>query len=820
MLKYFFCIVSFFLSFISFSQEADSIFRKTIDIPRITEAPKIDGILDDVAWQNAPIAKDFVERNPTNGRSIPDSLSTEVKIIYDDLGIYFGAYMKDPEPDKIAKELTERDNIAADDFFFILLNGYNDRQQSMQFIVTAAGVQYDAKMTNGNEDNSWDAVWYSEVKINDDGWVAEVFIPYFILRFPKKPVQEWGLNMEREVFRTRTRYSWNHVDNQKGAFSLYDGEIHGIENIKTPTRLSFQPYISAYANNYDGNTDFNFNGGLDLKYGISDAFTLDMILIPDFGQARFDNNVLNLSAFEVQFAEQRAFFNEGTELFSKGDMFYSRRIGGRPSTRPSVNEGEELAFQPNAVELINATKVSGRTENGLGIGFFNAVTNEAFAQIRNVESGEIRTEMVEPYTNYNVTVLDQRFGDNSSFSFVNTNVSRAGNYRDANATGLYVSHTNKANTWNYSASTEGSWRFLEEETVFGTEIQAGVSKISGEHRLEGRLDLRTLDYNINDLGFSTNTNYVRYIGYYGYRYLQPKGNLNNMFLNFNLNHFRRLNPDLFSNFTFNFNSSFTTKDFFSYGGGFETTPFGTNDIYEPRVNGRHVRFPGYHDQWIWMNTDFRKKLAFEGFIDWYKYFEEGRSNIFLSLNPRYRFSNKFNLRYGLLYNPSYKEQGFVDTDGEDIIFGQRDRITVENSIGGDYIFNNKISLNLTFRHYYSGAMYSKLYSLEQNGELTEEPGRENIYDITFNTWNLDLKFAWWFAPGSQITILYRNALDSYLQQGGQTFDENFDYLFNQPQLNSFSVRLSYFLDYNRIRNAFSNMNNSNHVKPDKMTAGS
>ncbi|WKV10569.1 DUF5916 domain-containing protein [Marivirga harenae] len=820
MLRCYFFTLFFLFGFFSLSQEADSIFRKNINIPRIAEAPKIDGILDDLAWENAPIAKDFVERNPTNGQAIPDSLSTEVKIIYDDLGIYFGAKMKDSEPHKIATELTERDDIGADDFFFILLNGYNDRQQSMQFIITAAGVQYDAKMTNGREDNSWDAVWYSDVKITDDGWVAEVFIPYFILRFPKKAVQEWGLNMEREVFRTRTRYSWNHVDNQKGAFSLYDGEIHGIEDIKTPTRLSFQPYISAYSNNYDGNTDFSFNGGLDLKYGISDAFTLDMVLIPDFGQARFDNNVLNLSAFEVQFAEQRAFFNEGTELFSKGDMFYSRRIGGAPARRPRPKEREEVIYRPNTVELINATKVSGRTENGLGIGFFNAVTNEAFAEIRNEETGEIRNEIVEPYTNYNVTVLDQRFGDNSSVSFVNTNVNRVGDFRDANATGLYLSHTNKANTWNYNVSTEGSWVFVEDENTFGTEIQGGISKISGEHRVQAEFDLRTLDYNINDLGFSTNTNYVRYRGYYGYRYLQPRGNLNNMFLNFNLNHFRRLDPDLFSNFTFNFNSSFTTKEFFGFGGGIETTPFGTNDIYEPRINGRHVKFPGYQDQWIWMNTDFRKKLAFEGFIDWYKYFEEGRSSVFLSLNPRYRFSNKFNLNYGLFYNPSYKEQGFVDMDGDDIIFGQRDRITVENSIGGNYIFNNKISLNLIFRHYYSGALYSKLYSLEQNGELTEEPDRENIYDVSFNTWNLDVKFAWWFAPGSQITILYRNALDSYLQESGQSINENLDYLFSQPQLNSLSVRLSYFLDYNRIRNAFANINTSNRKKPEKMSVGS
>ncbi|WNB18589.1 DUF5916 domain-containing protein [Marivirga arenosa] len=819
-MKYFLILSVILLSFSSYSQEVDSIFRKNINIPRVTDAPKIDGLLDDEAWEEAPIAADFVERNPNNGRSIPDSLSTEVKIIYDDLGIYFGAKMKDPEPHKIATELTERDDIGADDFFFILLNGYNDRQQSMQFIVTAAGVQYDAKMTNGQEDNSWDAVWYSEVSITEEGWVAEVFIPYFILRFPKKQIQEWGLNMEREVFRTRTRYSWNHVDNKKGAFSLYDGEIHGIKNIDTPTRLSFQPYVSAYANNYDGKTNYNFNGGLDLKYGISDAFTLDMILIPDFGQARFDNNVLNLSAFEVQFAEQRPFFTEGTELFSKGDLFYSRRIGGRPSSEVEAGDNEELEFQPDKVDLINASKVSGRTESGLGIGVFNAVTNEAFASVRNIETNELRSEKVEPYTNYNITVLDQRYGDNSSVSVVNTNVTRLGDFRDANATGLYINHTNKANTWNYSASTEGSWVFENNETVFGTEIQARANKISGEHRMSGQIDLRTLDYNINDLGFSTNTNYVRYIGYYGYRYLQPKGNLNNMFLNFNLFHFRRLEPDLFSHVTFNFNSSFTTKDFFNFGGGFELRPFENNDFYEPRVNGRYVEFPGYHDQWVWMNTDFRKAFAFDGFVDWYNFFEEGRSTLVSSLNPRYRFSNKFSLRYGLFVNESFKEQGFVDMDEEEIIFGQRDRVTLENSIGGNYIFNNKISLNLIFRHYYSSALYSKLYSLENDGALSEEIERENIYDVTFNTWNLDLNFSWWFAPGSQITILYRNALDSYLEESGQSFNENFDYLFSHPQMNSLSIRLSYFLDYNRIRNAFSNSDNRLSNRPKKMSIGS
>src|SRR5690606_38761099 len=247
-------LIFIFFSVISFGQAQDSIPRKTIKIPRVVNAPAIDGILDEPAWAEAPIATGFVERQPNNGKPAPDSLHTEVKIIYDDLGIYFGATMHDPNPEKISRELTERDQIGADDFFFILLNGYNDRQQSMQFAVTAAGVQYDAKMTNMNEDSSWNGVWYSEVRITDFGWVAEIFIPYSELRFPKKDVQEWGLQMEREVNRIRTRYSWSPVDNAKGSYSIYDGEIYGIKNIKTPTRLSFQPYMSTYVYNYDGET--------------------------------------------------------------------------------------------------------------------------------------------------------------------------------------------------------------------------------------------------------------------------------------------------------------------------------------------------------------------------------------------------------------------------------------------------------------------------------------------------------------------------------------------------------------------------------------
>lgn len=783
------------------AQMIDSIPRKSIEVNRIHNSPKVDGVLDDPAWKKATVASGFVERMPSNGSPIPDSLQTRVKIIYDELGIYFGAVMKDPSPHEIPRELTERDQIGNTDFFFILLNGYNDHQQGLEFIITAAGVQFDAKLTTSGEDVSWNAVWYSAVEVNESNWTAEVFIPYSELRFPRKEVQEWGLNMEREYRRSGSRYSWNHVDNKKGSFMLYDGEIQGIEIQKTPTRLSFRPYVSAYFNEYDGSTSSNFNGGMDLKYGINNAFTLDMILIPDFGQTRFDETVLNLSAFEVQYNENRPFFTEGTELFTKGGLFYSRRVGSAPSSYPDAQENEEVVILPGQVDLINASKISGRTENGLGIGLFNALTEKTYATLKNTETGETREELIEPFTNYNILVLDQRFNGNSSLSLVNTNTFREGSFRDANVTGLYADITNKKNTLNYQLSAEGSY-VREERDKFGLEARAGIGKISGKHRIQGKVILRTKAYDIDDLGYTGPTNYVTYLGYYGYRFLQPKGFLNRLFLNFNFLLDRRLEPDLYSRFKFNFNSSFTTKEFLGFGTGFETTPFGSQDLYEPRVEGRHFDLPVHYRTWIWINTDYRKKLGLNAKVDWYKYDEKGRSILNLDLAPRYRISDQINLRWSSSFTHSEREEGYVTHSEDQIIFGQRNRNTFVNSFESQYILNNKTALNLTFRHYFSEVEYAQFYQLGTDGGLAFLPHYRENHNTTYNSWNLDLRFSWWFAPGSQLSLLYRNAIDNDLPLSGMNLSQNFENLFAEPQLNSISLRINYYLDSNRMKGWF------------------
>lgn len=798
--------ISFFIIFISTgftlqAQQSDSIQRKKINLIKISESPKIDGVLDDSAWQNAPIAKGFVEREPKNGQPEPDSLRTEVKIVYDDLGIYFGAMLYDSEPDKIQKELTERDRIENDDIFSILINGYNDHQQSLQFIVTAAGVQYDAKITNEDEDESWNAVWYSAVKINEIGWVAEIFIPYSELRFPKKEVQIWGLQFERNIRRTRVTYSWNFIDNTKGQPSIYDGAAYGIQNITPPTRLSFQPYLSGYVNNFDGKTDFVYNGGMDLKYGINDAFTLDMVLIPDFGQTKFDPTVLNLTAFEVQYDEQRPFFTEGTELFNRGGLFYSRRIGDSPRFIPQLSDDEEILSYPAKVDLINAMKVSGRTAKGLGIGVFNAVTEREYAEVKNTNTGENHKELIEPLTNYNVLVLDQRFGSKNSISFVNTNTWRENHYRDANVSGLYFDVTNRKNTWNYYGNAELSL-VRELKNKNGFEGTAGIQKISGKHRYAASFFLRTKDYDIDDLGYTGQKNYINYFANYSYRILQPTQSFNKINLNFNLNYNRRLEPDLFNFFGFNFNYILTTLNHFTFGGQLDIRPFEWNDIYEPRMEGRFVKVPANIHPNFWISSDFRRRFAIDATVEWNKFAQEGRHTWFFEFAPRFRVSDRWKLYLTADATFSKNEQGFVSNNGIDIFFGERNRNTFETALESQFIFNEKMALNLAFRHYYTDVNYQKFYTLQEDGELLNNDSYSQNHNTTYNNWNLDLRFSWWFAPGSQLTFLYRNAVESFTNETGMNFNNNFKYLFDQPQLNSFSIRISYYLDYNRVKNIF------------------
>ncbi|MDD2985174.1 DUF5916 domain-containing protein [Flavobacterium sp.] len=775
--------------------------KKTANAKRTAENILIDGKLNETAWDNVPVANEFICFEPDNGALEQENQKTEIKIIYTDNAVYIGAVLYDNQPHKIDKEITQRDNFGTSDIFGVFLNGFNDGQQDFRFLVTASGVQLDCLATENGEDYSWDAIWNSEVRITDTGWIVEMEIPYAALRFSKNQIQTWGLNFFREIKRNRYSYTWNPIDRAKGATINQAGILEGITNINTPTRLFFIPYTSGYVESVNNETTSTGKVGMDIKYGLNDSFTLDAILIPDFGQTAFDNVELNLGPFEQQFNENRPFFTEGTDLFSKGDLVYSRRIGGPPASYPNTGENETVTEYPNTVDLINAVKISGRTADGLGIGFLNAATQKTYATIKNTETNEVRKELVEPFTNYNVLVFDQRFNQNSSVSFINTNVSRFGDFRDANVTGLVYDINTKGNKFNVSGDLEMS-SIYDDEKPNGYTAYLNLGKTFGKYRYSLATKYVSKDFDPNDLGINFVTNYHNLYANFNYRIINPTKWYNSFRINTNYYvEIENTTGKLQDNWiNANVNSSTVKNDYFGYG--FLISPVVTYNFYEPRVPGRYLAVPATGNAFIFFSSNYNRRFAID-IEPSFRYFDqENRRNYDLFVSPRYRFNDKFTLIYNVNVSKQNSDIGWVDQVGENIILAERDRFTFTNGFSGKYALNNKMTLNLTSRYYWSYAENKKFHTLQDDGTFIINPNYTADKDSNFTIWNFDVSYSWWFAPGSQITALYRNNAQLFSNNIDKNFGSNLDTFLDDDLNHIISISLRYFIDYNKAKNWF------------------
>ena len=805
-MKHLLILCALFLSLFGYSQ------KKTLQTKFISDKIEIDGKLDEAIWQGAATATDFITLEPDNGKPIPENRKTEVKVLYDNDAIYIGALLRDENPEKILKEITQRDNFGTSDVFGVFINGFNDGQQDFRFIVNAADGQSDCIATDNNgEDYSWDAVWKSKAIITAEGWVIEMRIPYAALRFSAESKQTWGLNFFREIRRDRFKYTWNFIDSKLGTFTQQTGVLQGIENIKPPTRLFLLPYSSFYANaNAKQKTYGTLKGGLDLKYGINDAFTLDMILIPDFGQTKYDDQILNLGPFEQQFNENRPFFTEGTDLFSKGNLVYSRRIGGNPSKYPKVQANEKIIDNPASVNLINAFKVSGRTKNGLGIGILNAVTEKTTATIQNTKTQNTRQELVEPLANYNVLVLDQRFRKNSSVSFVNTNVTRNGNFRDGNVTALVWDLNTKKNTYNLAGDFKHSY---VNSTIDKTGInsQLNFAETSGKFRHGLGAEIMTKDFDNNDLGINFETNFYSFYANSSYRILNPTKLFNSFSTRINTySQFQKETGKIQSS-TISFQINANNKKNHYFGIGFNANPVETYDYYEPRAANRFVIRPTRVGGFIYMSTNYNNPFSFDFNPSYNAFDEAGRNTYSFSVGPRYRFNDKLSLNYNFNFSRQNNNKGYIDSINDDmnaatpntIIFANRNVITYSNTLSGKYALNSQMTFNIALRHYWSYAENKNILSLEQNGRLADFAGYSVNKNSSFYSWNADVSYTWWFAPGSQVSVLYRNNAGAFERNINKDFSDNVTNLLNNEALSHvFSISVRYFIDYNQVKNIF------------------
>ena len=791
----FFAIIS---TFDSYGQ------RKNLQAKSISENISIDGKLNEAIWNTAPVATDFLMLEPDNGRPISPNKKTDVRILYNNDAIYVAAILYDDEPQKILKELTQRDNFGTADHFGIFINGFNDGQQDFRFFVSSSGVQMDCLATEGGEDYSWDAIWDSEVSITEYGWVVEMKIPYAALRFSNDEKQTWGLNFYREIKRDRQKYTWNLIDMKIGAALPQTGQLEGIENIKPPTRLFFIPYSSFYVENNKEGTDNKFKAGMDIKYGINDSFTLDAILVPDFGQTKYDNVVLNLGPFEQQFNENRPFFTEGTDLFNKGNLLYSRRIGGSPSTYLYSSDENVIASNPSTVNLINAIKISGRTSSGLGIGVLNAVTEKTYGTLRNTQTNETNRVVVEPLTNYNILVLDQRFNQNSSVALVNTNVTRNGEFRDANVSALVYDLNTKNNKFNLTGDFKYSYinEYGDNDNLNGINTTIQIGKKGGKWRYNTGATYVSKEYDANDLGITFINNFHSGYVNLGYRILNPNSVFNTFKINTNYyaefqNTTGRLQK---GEINIDFTSTSIKNDYYAIS--VYISPLETYDFYEARVNERFVNLPKNVYSSFYFSSNYNRKFA----LDFNPYFtvtsEKNRVSYGLKIAPRYRFSDKLLMNYMIEAYNQNSDRGWVAFDGNAIIFAERDRRTLTNELGLKYSMNPKMTLNLAARHYWSYAENNQYLTLQNDGSLTSNSTFTVNKNSNFSTWNFDLSYSWWFAPGSQISVLYRNNATDSRTEIDRRLGNNFKNLFNNNLNNILSISVRYFIDYNSIKNKF------------------
>ncbi len=779
--------------------------KKKANAIRVTEAPRIDGVLDEAAWKDAPVASDFTEYIPYNDR--PGVYRTEVRFLYDNTALYVGAIMYDPSPDSILvqKGLRDTDGLNADQFGFSI-SPFNDGVNAFVFFQYASDVQMDYKISSNSTDLSWDAVWESKAKITKEGWIAEFKIPFSAIRFPKKAVQEWGFNCSRDVRRYRERSSWNRIDKKVDGVVNQQGLLEGIENVKPPLRLSLSPYLSGYVEKNPENTNWQFTGnyGADLKLGLNQSFTLDMTLIPDFGQVASDDKVYNFSPFEIRYDEKRQFFTEGTELFNKSGIFYSRRIGGMPrgygAAGDSLGTDEVVKNNPQQTKLINASKISGRTNKGLGIGIFNAISANTWATVEDTITGKTRRVLTQGFTNYNMIVLDQALKNNSYIDFLNTNYYEPTVGYMANVTGTNFKFFTKKHNYTFSGDAIVSQKYYSHDAAdIGYHHTLNFAKVSGNMLFSYYQLLETSKYDPNDMGYNARNNRFLNLATFNYNKYDPFWKLLEMYTYFYVAYSTLYDGLKYNSLECHGEGSVTTKkERLSLGVGFNVLPVPYHDYYEPRVAGYMYIQPAEYNINPWISTDYRKPLAIDAWFTIYKASRYRSWAYNVGMQPRYRVNDRLTFSYNLSYellmnNVGYATDSLDVNDNPVIIFGKRDIQTITNTLSAKYMFNSNMSLDLKVRHYWVTAPYKEFYRLKEDGNL-DPSSYCGDQDINYNLFNIDFVYNWHFAPGSQLSVVWKNAVSTFSNEIEPVFFNNLDHTLNSPASNSFSIRLLYYLD--------------------------
>lgn len=792
-------IAIFILSFFS-----EVIAQKTIEIELVSEAITIDGSLSEAFWKKHLQEGEFIQTAPNNGQLA--TRSTQVAIGYDQNYLYVAAVLFVANKEEINHQLTARDDYGSSDFFGMQIDPFGEAREGYDFTVTAAGVQFDEKLSATGSYPNFNVVWQSDVKLYDDKWIVELKIPFNSIRFPKEDMTNFKINFQRVASKLNEESFWNPIKPEIDGYLNQFGNLKGLKKVTPPLNVSLYPFVSAVSEkSATGSSKTSLNGGLDLKYVHNNAYTLDVSLIPDFSQAPSDDQILNLSPFEIQYDENRQFFVEGTEIFDKGGYLYTRRIGGMPiNSRFTTSENESILSNPVSSNIINLLKITGKSNKGLSIGFLNGITDKSEAEILNTETGTIRKVVTNPLTNYTSLVLDKSLSNNGSITLVNNSVLRNGRTYDANLTALQYQWYNTKRSYSLRAKKGVSQQyFSEEKNKIGHEYFLYVGKISGKWTSGISGKLYDKSYNPNDFGFLSRNNQFTLTWDLRYSENNPKKTFSRyqyFFL-----HQQQYYYSLFKNeltyYKLGWNAT-TKKSNHTLFAEWTYIQKGRN-YYEARVENRFHTIPAKAETFLEYQTNRNKNFSFSGYAVLVSYMETSifDRELVAGYGIRARLGQHFFAYLSQSYEYKPSNAGFLTIEDDTIIFGQRSIQELVNSLTLNYALNAKMNISTRLRHYWIQVENKKQYKLLDSGDLVTSNAAINVsdFDDNYNNVTLDFLAKWQFAPASELSLGCKLGATLFNTDVRSSYFDNLKNSVAQNNSQTLSLKMTYFLDVTKIR---------------------
>ncbi len=725
--------------------------RTYITTKLTSQAPAIDGKLNDECWNEGEWSENYIQQMPVEGGE--PSQNTQMKVLYDDQFIYVAIRAFDKEMNKVHKYKGRRDEFTGD-VVGICFDSYFDHRTGFEFNLTAGGSKVDLILMNDGVDFNWDPIWYGEVGTEESAWVAEMKIPMSQLRFNSDKEQIWGLHAWRWINRNMEEVQWNLIPRHNSGIIYNFGELHGLTNLPQHKKMEFSPYLSAKmmrfkpeeGNPFETGMKKSWGAGLDSKIGITNDITLDVTVNPDFGQVESDPSVMNLSQFETYFTEKRTFFLEGRNIlnfrFGGDELFYSRRIGRRPNYSPEISEGEYLN-RPDNTSIYSAVKLTGKSKNGLAVGIVQSTTAEEKAEIHSLQRDYSKT--VEPLTSYTVARVQKDINKgNTIIGGIFTSVNRFINEDYLKATlgkSAYVGGMDFTHYWNSRAyfvsgkviasQVNGSAQAISDlqlaparyykkpdapylhydstrTALTGSGAILSIGR-SGQKKLRftESLSYKSPGVELNDMGFHQRSDYYKQETNISYVESEPIG----LFRSFNFSVYQVTNYDFGHTLTQN-DIAFNQRALFKNKWGIFLSTRREFDSPNSRIlrGGPDLWEDGNFNGYLFFHTDESKTLSFS--LDYGKRINDDKISQHQEISPAIslKVTNAINLSTNLNFENNRNSLQWVngtEIDGKVQYFlAQLDQKTV----GMTFRLNYSLKPGLTLQYYGSPFVSSGQFS--------------------------------------------------------------------------------------------------------------